>query len=241
MTLLEVCVDNLAGLQVAKDNGADRVELCSALELGGLTPSPGLVSLASKAGIAVRAMIRPRAGDFVFNVSELAQMRAEIASMRHLGMTGVVLGASRADGRLDVEILSRLVEDSRGLEMTLHRAFDLVPDMAEAIEIAVDLGFDTILTSGRAASAIEGLDDLQKAQALAAGRIAIMPGAGIHAGNVGHLLHAAPFAAIHGSCSKPGEPDNALAAALGFTSTGRRKTSSESVAALKAALLLGDK
>ncbi|KQN74976.1 copper homeostasis protein CutC [Devosia sp. Leaf64] len=238
MTILEVCIDSAEGLCVARTNGADRVELCSVLELGGLTPSIGLVTLAARAGISARAMIRPRAGDFVFDSNELAQMLAEIDAIRETGIEGVVLGASHADGRLDIETLTQLSERSKGLKKTLHRAFDLVPDLDEAIEQAITLGFDTILTSGRAHTALEGIQDLARAHQVAAGRIAIMPGAGISAANVRSLLKNAPFAAIHGSCSAPAKADNELAAKLGFTSLNRRTTSAKSVADLKTALRL---
>ncbi len=236
MTLLEVCIDSAAGLDVAAANGADRVELCSALELGGLTPSPGLVTLAAETGIAARAMIRPRAGDFIFDGDEIAQMLAEIGFVRKSGIEGVVLGASRSDGSLDVETLSILAGASTGLKKTLHRAFDLVPDIEEAFEQAIALGFDTILTSGRAHSALEGLADLTRLHDLAAGRVAIMPGAGIHAGNVRTLLDVRPFAAVHGSCSEPVRPDSEVAAKLGFASNNRRTTSPKSVAELKEVL-----
>ena len=236
MTLLEVCVDTSAGLRLASANGADRIELCSALELGGLTPSPGLMALAADMGVSARAMIRPRAGDFVFSADDIEMMRADIAAVRSYGLEGVVLGANRPDGRLDTDMLKALVAESTGLKKTLHRAFDLVPDLAEAVEAAIALGFDTILTSGRAKSAPLGLDDLIEANAIAAGRITIMAGAGIDAANVGALLAATPLGAIHGSCSETPEPDSAVAAALGFVSTGRRQTSAARVSALRAAI-----
>lgn len=236
MTMLEVCVDTAAGLRMANAGGADRIELCSALELGGLTPTAGLVALAAEMGVCARAMIRPRAGDFVFTSDDLDMMRADIAAARAAGLEGVVLGANRPDGRLDIDLLKNLAEAASGLKKTLHRAFDLVPDIAEAVDQAVVLGFDTILTSGRAASALAGLDDLVLAQKAAAGRITIMAGAGIDAGNVGRILAAAPIGAIHGSCSGPIPGDSAPAQRLGFVSPGRRQTDASRVRALKAAL-----
>lgn len=236
MTLLEICVDTAAGLRAAHAGGADRIELCSALELGGLTPTAGLVALAAEMGVSARVMIRPRAGDFVFTPDDLDMMRADIAAARSAGLEGVVLGASRPDGTLDLDMLGALIEASAGLQKTLHRAFDLVPDIATAIEQAVALGFDTILTSGRAASALAGLDDLVLAQKQAAGRITIMAGAGIEATNVGRILAAAPIGAIHGSCSAPIPGDTDPAQRLGFVSPGRRQTDVGRVRALKAAL-----
>ncbi|HWV20677.1 MAG TPA: copper homeostasis protein CutC [Devosia sp.] len=236
MTLLEICVDTAAGLRAAHAGGADRIELCSALELGGLTPTAGLMALAADMGVTARVMIRPRAGDFVFTSDDLDMMRADIAAVRALGLEGVVLGANRADGSLDMDLLGALVEASPGLRKTLHRAFDLVPDIGAAVEAAIALGFDTILTSGQAASAPAGLANLVLAHKLAAGRITIMAGAGIHADNVGTILAAAPLGAIHGSCSGPAEGDSAPARRLGFVSPGRRQTDGARVAALKTAI-----
>lgn len=237
MTLLEICVDTAAGLRAASASGADRIELCSALELGGLTPTAGLMALAAQMGVSARVMIRPRAGDFVFTPDDLDMMRCDIEAVRTLGLEGVVLGANRPDGSLDLHMLGELVKASGGMRKTLHRAFDLVPDIAEAVEAAVTLGFDTILTSGRAASAPAGLDDLVLAQKIAAGRITIMAGAGISPSNVQTILAAAPLGAIHGSCSGPVEPDSPSAERLGFVSPGRRQTDPARVAALKAAIL----
>ena len=236
MTLLEICVDTVAGLRTAHAAGADRIELCAALELGGTTPTAGLMALAAEMGATARVMIRPRAGDFVFTSDDVDMMRADIAAARNLGLEGVVLGANRPDGSLDIETLQTLVAESHGLKKTLHRAFDLVPDIAEAVEQAVALGFDTILTSGRATSAPAGLDDIVLAQKVAAGRITIMAGAGISASNVATILAAAPLGAIHGSCSGPAEPDSAVAVSLGFVSPGRRQTDGARVAALKTAI-----
>lgn len=236
MTLLEICVDTAAGLRAAHAGGADRIELCAALELGGTTPTAGLMALAADMGVTARVMIRPRAGDFVFTADDLDMMRADIAATRNLGLEGVVLGANRSDGSLDMEMLRTLVAESHGLRKTLHRAFDLVPDIAGAVEQAVALGFDTILTSGRALSAPAGIEDIALAHTVAAGRLTIMAGAGISADNVGSILAAAPLGAIHGSCSGPAEPDSPVAARLGFVSPGRRQTDRARITALKTSI-----
>lgn len=236
MTLLEICVDTAAGLRTASTNGADRIELCSALELGGLTPTAGLIALAAQIGVPSRVMIRPRAGDFVFTAEDVDMMRADIAATRASGLEGVVLGASRPDGTLDSDMLGVLVEESRGLKKTLHRAFDLVPDIPAAVEQAVALGFDTVLTSGGAASALAGIENLILAHKVAAGRITIMAGAGINAANVGKILAAAPIGAVHGSCSTSVPDDSAPAMRLGFVSPDRRETDTNLVRALRAAL-----
>lgn len=237
MTRLEICVDDAKGLAAAIAGGADRVELCSVLELGGLTPMPGLLALAAKAPVPVRAMIRPRAGDFVFDADDVEAMLGDIDAARRAGLSGVVLGASLPDGRLDVDLLERLVDEAGEMDKTLHRAIDLAPDLAEAVEQAVALGFDTILTSGRARTASEGLVDLALMHQRADGRLTIMAGSGVNASTIGHLLDTVPLAFVHGACGEPAAPDSAPAARLGFVSPARRNTSQAQVAALKAALL----
>ncbi len=235
-TLLEVCVDDAEGLAAAIAGGADRIELCSALELGGLTPTPGLVALAAKAPVPVRAMIRHRPGDFVFSAAEAEVLLADIAAMRAAGLAGVVLGASLPDGRLDTALLERLAAASDGLARTLHRAFDLVPDPLAAADSAMAMGFDTILTSGGAASVSEGLDVVGRLATHVGERITIMPGAGVSPKIIPSLRAAMNLRAVHGSCSVPVEPASSPAQRLGFSSPARRRTSVEKVAALRAAL-----
>ncbi len=232
--LLEICVDDARGLAAAIDGGADRIELCSALELGGLTPTPGLIALAAKAKIPTRAMVRPRPGDFVFDAADLDAMLGDIAAIRAAGLEGVVLGTSLPDGRLDTEMLRVLVAASAGLCLTLHRAFDLVPDFAQAVEQAVELGFDTILTSGGARTAAEGLDNLALAHQVAASRITIMAGSGVNAQTAPAILARVNLEALHGSGSEPAQPASAPAARLGFDSPNRKATSSDNVRAMKA-------
>ena len=235
MTLIEICVDDADGMAAAIAGGADRVELCSVLELGGLTPMPGLMTLAGRCPVPVRAMIRPRAGDFVFGPADIEAMLGDIAAARAAGLAGVVLGASLPDGRLDIETLERLVDAAGEMDKTLHRAFDLVPDIAEAVEQAVALGLDTILTSGRAATALEGIADLDLAHRLADGRLTIMAGAGVNADTAPQILRHVPLGALHGSCSDPARPDSVVAQKRGFVSPARRRTSRDKVAALRAA------
>src|SRR5690606_28852103 len=127
--LLEVCVADAESLDAAITGGADRIELCSALEVGGLTPSPGLMRLAAAAPLPVYAMIRPRSGVFAFGSRETQIMLDDIATVREAGLAGVVLGASWPDGRLDADLLAKFTQASAGLGKTLHRAFDLVPDL----------------------------------------------------------------------------------------------------------------
>ena len=236
---LEVCIDSVDGLQRAIEGGADRIELCSALEIGGLTPSAGLIRAASSSPIPVVAMIRPRGGDFCFDGAEVALMLDEIDAVAASGLQGVVLGASLPDGRLDQRTLDLLVRHANqlGLRCTLHRAIDLCPDLEEAVGLAIELGFERILTSGGAQSAVAGVDGLQRCFDAAAGRIVIMPGAGINADNVDQLAARLPLTDVHASCSEPSPPPTPQVAAFGFDTGGRRRTSTAKVAALKAKLL----
>lgn len=234
--LLEVCVDDAAGLRAAVDGGADRIELCSALSVGGLTPSPGLMALAGKLGISTYAMIRPRPGDFVFDAGDIDVMRVEIDTARSAGLAGVVLGASRPDGRLDVATLRTLVGHAGGLGLTLHRAFDLVPDFNEAVEIAVDLGFERILTSGGAKKATDGVDVLASAVGAARGRISIMPGSGVTLQTVDGLLSRLSVTEVHSSCSVGQPAHDARLVSLGFVAPGARQTDAQVVRMLKARL-----
>lgn len=231
-TLLEVCIDDLAGLEAAIEGGADRIELCSALALGGLTPSLGLMEVAATFDIPSNAMIRPRAGDFVYSEEEIDVMLADIAAARNAGLAGVVLGASLSDGRLDRFVLEALAKAAAGLDLTLHRAFDLVPDITEAVEIAVKLGFSRILTSGGARTAFEGRQGLAQAIAAARGRISIMPGSGVSDENAAEFL-ALGVTEIHASCSAPADAVGGKLLDFGFQSTDARRTDNDKVRALK--------
>jgi copper homeostasis protein len=236
--LLEVCVDNVHGLAAALAGGADRIELCAALEVGGLTPSAGLMRAAAASPVPVVAMIRPRAGHFVFDAAESAVMLADIDAVHAAGLQGVVLGASRDDGCLDHRTLSMLLAHARqrGLGCTLHRAFDLCPDLAEATRTAVGLGFDRILSSGGAPTAGEGIDQLARCFDAAAGALVVMPGAGVNADTIAALRSRLPLTDVHASCALPLACVDARAVAFGFASGTRRQTSRAAVSALKTAL-----
>lgn len=233
---LEVCVDSPTGLLAAIDGGADRLELCSALALGGLTPSRALMTLAARQPVPALAMIRPRAGDFVWSPPEIDHMLAEIADACAAGLAGLVLGASLPDGRLDGATLRRLLAAvPRGMDKVLHRAIDLAPDPAEAVEEAIALGFDRILTSGGAPRAIDGLPRLRAMADQARGRIEIMPGAGITPETLGHLAALGPLTSVHASCATA-LPQAPRAVALGFTPPARRETDADTVRRMRLAL-----
>lgn len=233
---LEVCVDDADGLYAAIEGGADRIELCAALSVGGLTPNPGLMALAGPPPVPVYAMIRPRPGDFIFSTADLDVMRRDIDAARDAGLAGVVLGASLADGRLDASMLIKLTGHAAGLGMTLHRAFDLVPDFAEAMETAVELGFERILTSGGAKSAPQAIDRLAEIVERAAGRLSIMPGSGVTLDTVDALLSKLSVREVHSSCSVREPAQDSRLVEMGFVSADRRRTDADTVRAMKAKL-----
>jgi copper homeostasis protein len=227
--VLEICVDTAAGLACAKAAGADRVELCSALGLGGLTPSYGLMC---RAGDNVFTMIRPRAGDFIWSADEVGSMIADIGIARDLGLSGVVIGAMDRARRLDLPVLRRLVTAARGMDITLHRVVDLLDDPVTAVEIAADLGINRILTSGGALHAIDGIAVLAKM--VARGGVSIMAGAGLRVEDIAPLA-AVGIREFHASASRCVAEDARLTK-LGFAPSERRETDLGIVAALKAAV-----
>lgn len=231
---IEVCVDCSAGLLAAVAGGADRIELCAALALGGLTPSHGLMAEAAGCGLPVLAMIRPRAGDFVWSEAELRGMLVDIAAARAAGLSGVVLGASLPDGRLDRLALQRLVSAAAGMDLTLHRCFDLTPDMGAALEVAVSLGFHRILTSGGGVTVEAGASRIAALVAQAQGRISVMPGGGVSPANAAKLM-ALGVTELHGSCSVA-LPMQGRAVDLGFGPALQRRTDADQVRALRRVL-----
>lgn len=233
--VLEICVDDAAGLKAAIAGGADRIELCSALAVGGLTPTPGLMALAASSPVPVYGMIRPRPGDFDFSDDDLAVMLADIDAARAAGLDGVVLGATHGDGALDIGLLERLVVRASGLGLTLHRAFDLVPDFGKAVESAVQLGFERILTSGGNQRAVEGIEALREIVAHADGRIAIMPGSGVTADNASALL-AIGANQLHASAGRKIDVPLGRATELGYVMPDMKHTDARLVAALKRAM-----
>ncbi|MDC7694306.1 copper homeostasis protein CutC [Asticcacaulis sp. DXS10W] len=232
---LEVCVDSPRSLYAAVEGGAARIELCSALSLGGLTPGPGLVRTAQSLGHSTRAMIRPTEGGFVYGPDDLDVMRRDIDAMADHGLEGVVMGALTPKGYLDESFLARLCSHAKGLKMTLHRAIDLTPDPLEALETAIGLGFDTVLTSGTQMRAIEGLDIVRALVETSAGRIDIMAGGGINAAQIGEIIGATGVNWVHGSCSRLQEVGPAELE-LGLSSDSYRLTEASLVRAICDAL-----
>ncbi|MCB0534122.1 MAG: copper homeostasis protein CutC [Lewinellaceae bacterium] len=186
--MLEICAANLQSALAAQRAGAQRIELCSALDAGGLTPSAGLIrAVCRQLTIPVNVLIRPREGHFCYTDAELAIMLDDIRFCREAGANGVVIGALTMHSELNLEQMAALVEAAEGLDITCHRAFDFTPDPLAALDTLVALGIPRVLSSGQAASAFEGRFLLKKLVQHAAGRISIMPGAGINAANIAEL------------------------------------------------------
>lgn len=236
MPTLEICVDDSAGLAAAVAGGADRLELCAALELGGLTPSAALIAQAVHSGCPTHVMIRPRAGGFVLAEGEADLMVEDIRLALAQGAAGVVVGALRPDGRLDRHALARFRDAAQGGAIVLHRAIDCVPDPVSAVAEAAALGYDKILSSGGARSAIEGLATLAAMVAEAGDRIAIIAGSGVTPANVARILAETGVREVHGSASRTGPEPDAASARLGFATGPRRETDSAIVAQMRAAI-----
>ncbi|MEH3040170.1 MAG: copper homeostasis protein CutC [Sphingomonas paucimobilis] len=242
-TTLEICIDSIAGCDAAIAGGADRIELCGALSVGGLTPPGGLVERvverAQAAGVRVHAMVRPRAGDFAYDARELDTAIADAGTLIAAGVDGLVFGAAR-DGTIDMDATRRWLDAVRSMrasiDLTLHRAVDLLLDPVAAVEPAVALGFHRILTSGGATRAVEGAQVIQAMQARAAGRIVVMPGSGVRPDNAAALLAQTGATEIHASASAPLVQDDPRVLALGFAGPGLARTDEAVVRALRAAI-----
>jgi copper homeostasis protein len=234
---LEVCIDDAAGLAAAVSGGADRIELCADLTVGGLTPSVGFMHYAAACGRPVYAMIRPRAGDYHFSRTEAAIMLADIAATKDAGLDGVVIGALNADGELDMPLVAKLAAAAMPLGVTLNRAFDLVADPFAALDQVIDLGISRVLTSGQAPGAFEGIDLIRALVARASGRISIMAGAGVTPANAAPIVERTGITEIHGSFSVPADAAEGRLAAFGFAPPAtRRRTDMGLVRAAKTAL-----
>lgn len=201
----EVCCATLEAVRSAARRGADRVELCAALEVGGVTPSAGLIAQAVREGLPVQVLIRPRSGDFVYDAGEVEAMCADIRQALGLGASGVVIGALTAEGDLDVPVCRQLLEATQvaGLSvspsLTFHRAFDVCRNPFQVLEQVIGLGFHRILTSGQAPTAEEGIPLLRRLAQQAAGRIVLLAGCGVTPDNAQRILRETGVQEVHGS------------------------------------------
>jgi copper homeostasis protein len=190
--LIEICVDSLDSALTAQALGADRLELCANLPIGGTTPSPGLLRLVrERVDLPLHVLIRPRGADFVYSPAEIETMLADIAAAKAAGADAIVCGALTSDGRLDEDITRTLIEAAAPLPFTFHRAFDVCASPLDALGVLAGLGAARVLTSGQAPSAAKGLP-LLRACMHASGGVIIMPGGGITPDNMRAVLALRP-------------------------------------------------
>ena len=195
--VLEICVDSLASARAAIAGGADRLELCSALLAGGLTPYEALLrQIRAESDITIRCLMRPRAGDFLYTSEELEMLALQIERLREAGADGFVIGCLTAEGLLDKEAMKPLIRACGGRGITLHRAIDVSRDLEKTYLDAAELGIDTVLTSGGAASCRKGMDTIGKLLALRDkyNGPEVLIGAGVNANVIREFRAAVPGA-----------------------------------------------
>jgi len=212
--LFEISVETAEAAVAAQRGGAQRIELCMQLRLGGLTPSEELMHIVRESvRVPIFAMIRPRAGDFVYSPGELAQMLRDIAAAQRFGIDGIVFGVLTRNRQVDVERTRELVMAAQPLPVTFHRAFDDVADLDAALEEVIATGAARILTSGGATAAAAGIEKLARLITAAKGRVIILPGGGINASNVVHVARQSGARELHsglGSVLAYGQKDYKL-------------------------------
>lgn len=198
MFKVEVCANSYQSCLAAKQGGANRVELCASMPEGGTTPSYGTICKAREIeGLLLHVLIRPRGSDFVYSRAEVDIMIRDIRMCQSLGVDGVVLGALRKDGQVDMETMKRLVDAAKGMSVTFHRAFDHCCDPVRGLEDIVSVGCHRILTSGQQPSAVKGVQLLRQFVEISAGRIRIMPGCGVNAGNIAQIAQVTGAREFH--------------------------------------------
>lgn len=202
--LIEVCVDSVASAIAAERGGAGRVELCSSLIEGGVTPSSGLIeTVRDKISIGLQVIIRPRGGDFCYAEEEIQVLHRDIAAAKSLGADGVVFGILDREGSVDVDRARELVELARPLNVTFHRAFDMSADLFQSLEGVCAIGVDRLLTSGGEQTCLQGVDAIARLAKAARGRITIMAGGGIGHKDAATIVERTGVSEIHVGLSSP--------------------------------------
>lgn len=206
--LLEICASNYQSALNAQKAGAHRIELCSELGTGGITPSYGLLKkVMEELTIPVMVLIRPRSGNFIYSNADFDIMKRDIELCKELGCAGIVSGVLTADFKIDIRRTSDLIELARPLPFTFHRAFDHITNPEQAVVDLVNLGAKRILTSGQHSKAIDGIENLKRYQEIAGNELIIIPGGGINAGNCS-VFAKANFKEIHASATEIIEQTN---------------------------------
>lgn len=237
MAVLEVCAASRESLHAAIEAGAPRVELCMDLASGGVTPPEEWIREAVAAEeLRVHVLIRSRAGDFVYSEAEIARMEEQIRMAKRAGADGVVIGALTADGEIDLSACKRWMQAAEGMSVTFHRAFDRCRNPFRALEQIIELGCDRLLTSGQADSAEAGATLIRQLREQAAGRIILLPGAGVNPENAATILRLTGASEIHSS-SRPftsiktpssSRPSNSILTSPSFDSSNSLERSSSS-------------
>ncbi len=197
-TTLEICVDSLRSAIAAEEGGAQRIELCAAMPVGGITPSYGLIrQVCSRLRIPVHVLVRPRPGDFAYSTDDLQIMVKDVIAAKELGASAVVLGVLSPGRSIDARALARLAKAARPMSVTFHRAFDEVAGKSAAIETLVRLGVERVLTTGGPATAFEGRRSLARLVLEASGRISVMAGGGIGTWTVRRIVDESGVSEVH--------------------------------------------
>jgi copper homeostasis protein len=197
---LEIACFNAESAVIAQQNGADRVELCANMLEGGTTPDLEIArKVRDELSIKMNVMIRPRGGDFVYTDAEFEQMKAEIEQFKKMNVDGFVFGILNTDNSFDAERNKELVALASPVPSTFHRAFDVVSNVYESLELLIDCGFQTVLTSGQGKNVIEGIEVLKALVGKANGRIIVMPGGGLRSTNIGVLDQKVKASYYHSS------------------------------------------
>ena len=196
--IMEICIDSIDSAMNAQEAGADRVELCDNLYEGGTTPSFGMIRMVRKnLSIQLNVIIRPRGGDFLYSDAEYEIMKSDILQSKEAGADGVVIGLLLPDGEIDVKRTKELVELARPLSVTFHRAFDMTPEPFKALDDIISTGADRLLTSGQQNMVPDGVDLVKRLIEHAAGRIIIMPGAGLNRHNIAEIARKTGAMELH--------------------------------------------
>lgn len=199
--IVEIVCCRYADVQIAKAAGADRIELCAAIEVGGLTPSLGLVETTLNLGIPLVVMLRPRPAGFAYDYGDFGTMLRDLSALAKLPIKRFISGCLFPDGRIDRDRMARLRESAPDHEWAMHRAFDAVPDQSESLETLIELGYTAVLTSGGKSKATEAVSEVRNLIDQATGRIEVVPAGGLRPSNVARFaketgatcVHLAPF------------------------------------------------
>lgn len=205
MNKLEIACFNLKSALIAQENGADRIELCAGIEVGGTTPNPmDIINARKFISSDLFVMIRPRGENFIYSDEEFAQMKLNILHIKSLNVNGFVFGILNEENEIDIEKNSELVALAKPFPCTFHRAFDEVLDYEQALEAVISCGFQTILTSGLAENVLEGINPLSKLVEKANNRIVIMPGGGLRSTNIEQIQEKTKAVFYHSSAITDG-------------------------------------